>query len=277
MNKENVSTRIVHGFMALLVLMVTGCTHPMNISNLSSYYTNSHVSLPQRLRIGVKSECYAMEGRRLTKMVADSLGKYNTQVTTLGSGSADEVDVVATMSVRSNYEGSGWNFLVNFPGFLIFAPAWHGYNYEVTHMIDVTLQDARTGQNIGAVSLPVVLEIQHADINRTWTECSWFEVGIIAFVGGIAFVQYDETITPQVTQKAGPVLADYIAQEVVNDLRNYNKPHAEVVTKSSIGESGAVETGGVAEKLRALNTLKEQNLLTEEEYTAKRSQLIDTM
>lgn len=272
--KNNKFIHVVSGVFVLLVLNLVGCTHPMDITNISRYYNTTHVSLDNRVKIGIKSDNYSMEGRRLTKMLADSLGKYNTCVTTLGSGPVDSVDVIATMSVRSNYKGSGWNFLVNFPGFLIFAPAWHGYNYEVSHMIDVSLQDAKSGKSLGNVNLPVVLDIRHADMNRTWTECSWFEVGAVALVGGVVFVQYDETITPQVTQKAGPIVADYVAQEMVDNLRSFRTSAPVAIATPKADD---VSTGDAAQKLTALKSLWEQKLLTDDEYATKRGQLIDAM
>jgi len=73
-------------------------------------------------------------------------------------------------------------------------------------------------KKIDSFYIPVVLDIRHAAINRTWTEISWFEVSVIAFVGGIVFVQYDDSVTPLTSEKAAPVVGDYIAQEIVAKL-----------------------------------------------------------
>jgi hypothetical protein len=197
---------------------MTGCNHPLAIKNLRQYNNTSLASFEKAARIGIKSSNYDIEGRNLTKNIAEGLSKYNAQVTTAVRPDNSNVDVIATISINSEHKGSGWNFLVNFPGFLIWAPAWHGYNYEVSHTVTVLLSDAKTGTKIDSFAIPVVLDIKHAAINRTWTEISWLEVGVIALIGGIVFIQYDDNVTPLVGEKAGPVLGDYIAQEIVNKL-----------------------------------------------------------
>jgi len=58
--------------------------------------------------------------RQLIRYVRDSLiSSYNAKVILpYLPGSSRAVDIVTTLSVKPKYEGSGWNFLVNFPGFL---------------------------------------------------------------------------------------------------------------------------------------------------------------
>lgn len=213
--------RYVNLVVILVVLFNTlGCTHSLEIKNLDMYYNESLNSLTEEKRIGIKSVAKGMDGKKMVKAMAESLSKYNAEVTTISGNNLKDADVVATISIQSDYKGSGMNFLINFPGFLIFAPAWHGYNYQIKHEIHVLLTDAETNEELGKVDLPVVLNIRHADFNRTWTEISWFEFGIIAFIGGIVFISYDENVTPLAAEKAGPVIADYLAQDIVNILRS---------------------------------------------------------
>ena len=49
------------------------------------------------------------------------------------------VDFIVKLDIPTEYKGSGWNFLINFPGFLIFTPAWNGYVYKVNHTVDILL------------------------------------------------------------------------------------------------------------------------------------------
>lgn len=130
-------------------------------------------------------------------------------------------DVIASIGVKSVYGGSGWNFLINWPGFLIFTPAWHGYNYKVSHTIDVQLNRGDDSTQFASFSLPVVLNIRHADMNRTWTEIGWLEWGIIPFVGGFVFISYDDNVTPLVAEKVAIPVGTYVAQEIVNRINGY--------------------------------------------------------
>lgn len=258
--------------LALLVLIaaLSGCTHSLDIINLPTYRNTSIVSLEKPVRVGVRSNSIDFEERNLVHGAGMSLSKYNARVTSAINNDKSNIDVLADVSISSGYKGSGWNFLINFPGFLVWAPAWHGYNYQVSHNVTVALSDAKTGKAIDTVNIPVVLNIRHADIDRTWTEISWLEFGVIAFVGGIVFINYDDSITPDIGQKAGPVISDYIAQRIAFSLQSY-KPSASAAQPSS--ES----SDSVKAQLIELNNLKQNGLLTEEEYQAKRKQLIDSL
>jgi hypothetical protein len=160
-------------------------------------------------------------GDQLIRYVRESLIlKYNAKVILpYVPGSSEPVDIVTTMSVKPKYKGSGWNFLVNFPGFLVFAPALNGYVYEVSYDTSVVLQNAADGTKIDGFDVPITLNLRHADINRTWTEVSWLEFGVIAFVGGIAFTQYDTNVSPLVMKDLGPKLAEYLATEIMNRVK----------------------------------------------------------
>ncbi|MGE4488562.1 MAG: hypothetical protein AB7E95_03335 [Kiritimatiellales bacterium] len=197
-----------------LITTSTGCTHQLKITNLNSYRSSAR-SADKSVKVCLSAGNYA--GENILSGISGNLSRYNIQVSR-ASGANRDVDVNASVSISSEYKGSGWNFLINFPGFLVWAPAWHGYNYEIDHNITVHLSDARTGKPIDTINVPVVLNIRHADIRRTWTEISWLEFGIIAFVGGIVFINYDDGVTPLAAEKSGPVVTDYIAQKIAKSL-----------------------------------------------------------
>jgi len=205
--------------MSGLILLMSGCAHPLQVKNLSSYTSMSINHLDKRLTIGIVPTTNEIDSKSLVKGIGEALGKYSAQVTLpYSTSSVKKVDVVANVSVRPEYRGSGWNFLVNFPGFLVWAPAWNGYIYKVNYNVDVSLTKASDGSRIDSWKIPVNLDIRHADMNRTWTEISWFEVGVIALVGGVLFTQYDKGVTPLVAANTHTTVGDYIAQEIVNRL-----------------------------------------------------------
>ena len=120
--------------------------------------------------------------------------------------------------IEAAHEGSGCNFLVNWPGFLIWTPAWNGYIYKVKYTINCTLTKGANKETIDQFKIPIALNIRHAAINRTWTEISWLEVSAIAFVGGLVFISYDESVTPLVSEKIETPIGRYIAQEIVKRI-----------------------------------------------------------
>jgi hypothetical protein len=211
-------------WLCLGMMLLGGCSHPLAIKNLDSYRAHGVTSLDKPLRIGIASTVSEPEQRRLLDGVANALGGSSAQIVMpYAPNSTKEVDVVATIDIEANHKGSGWNFLINWPGFLVWAPAWNGYIYEVKYTIDCTLTKGGTREAIDQFQIPIVLDVRHAAINRTWTELSWLEVSAIAFVGGIVFVNYDESVTPLVVEKIETPLGKFIAQEIVKRINGSGK------------------------------------------------------
>ncbi len=239
----------------VLVVVISGCTYPMNVKNLNNYHNKTIVSLDERLRIGVRANAADLNGHRFIHAVGRDLLKYNAQTTTAVDDS-EYIDVIANISVVSKQRGSGWNFWADFPGFLIWFPSWHGYNYHVMYDIDVTLNDAKTGKLINSMYIPVRLDVKHADIDRTWVDgVAWPTLGVSALIGGLHNMMYDETLTPLVEQEVSPVLADYVAQEIALTLHYYKSLPRD--------------------RFEKLKMLMDDKLITQEEYELKRKAIID--
>ncbi|MFA5688228.1 MAG: SHOCT domain-containing protein [Kiritimatiellales bacterium] len=267
MNKKIIKNSVAFTAVAFIL---TACTHPLAVKNLDMYRQHSMgAPLEQPIRLGIREKNHQMDAKRMARDFAVDIGRYNVQATTAIYPDNSNVDVIASFDSRSQYKGSGWNFLIDWPGFLIFTPAWHGYKYNVVHDVKVDLTDAQTGQFIKSVNIPIDLDVRHADMKRTWlAESGWWLFWTIpSFVGGIFHIGYDEDVTSLLEKNAGPVLTDYIAQEVANELRNYTK--SKPVSKKT-GEP-------VDAKLQKLTELKNQRLLTEDEYNAKRQELINAL
>lgn len=226
---------VVIALIGFVTLFMAGCSHPLTIKNLNSYSNMSITSLEKPLFIGIVSQTGDIHCDKLMKSVGEALGKYSADVLLpYSKGSSRKVDVLANISIHPNYQGSGWNFLINFPGFLVFAPAWNGYVYKVDYTVDVVLTRASDNKKIDSFNLPIHLDIRHAAINRTWTEVSWFEVGAIALVGGVVFTQYDNNLSPLVADKIKVPIGDYIALEIVNRINNSGDLAYIIIRKGSL-------------------------------------------
>lgn len=206
------------------MMLMGGCAHPLIIKNLDSYRAYGASSLDKPLKMGITTDANEPEQRRLLDGVASALGGYSAQVVMpYVANSQKEVDVIANIYIQTEHKGSGWNFLINWPGFLIWTPAWHGYIYEVKYTINCTLTKGGSKEAIDQFRIPIALDVRHAAINRTWTEISWLEVSAIAFVGGLIFINYDESVTPLVSEKVENPLGKYIAQEIVKRINGSGK------------------------------------------------------
>ncbi|MCC7300332.1 MAG: SHOCT domain-containing protein [Verrucomicrobia bacterium] len=236
-----------------LTVVISGCTHPMAVKNLDNYHNKTIVALDERLRIGIRANAADLNGHRFIHAVGRDMLKYNAQCTTAVDETNNFIDVIANISVVSKQRGSGWNFWADFPGFLIWFPSWHGYNYHVMYDIDVTLNDAKTGKLINSMYIPVRLDVKHADIDRTWV--MWSVPVISPFFGGLHNMTYDETITPLVEQEVSPVLADYVAQQIALTLHYYKSLPRD--------------------RFEKLQQLLNDKLISKEEFEMKRKAIVD--
>jgi len=198
--------------------LLGGCQHALSIKNLDTYRAAGVVS-EKPVSVGLFVKSSDEPSGRLGDGIAAGLRNASTDVLyPYAPNSPRTVDVQADVSIAARYEGSGGNFLVNFPGFLVFAPAWNGYIYKVNYDVSVSLKRSAGLPPIEPFSIPVRLDVRHADFNRTWTEISWLEVGVIAFVGGVAFTEYDSHVSPLAADSAKTTVGAYIAREIVKKI-----------------------------------------------------------
>jgi len=221
MVKQDITTLMRAVVITATCIAMAGCAHQLACKNIGDYRPTALGTVSKPLTIGIVPIGGDEYGDQLIRCVRDSLIlKYNAKVIMpYLPGSSEPADIVATLSVKPKYEGSGWNFLVNFPGFLVFVPALNGYVYHVTYDTGVVLQNTADSTTMTTFDVPITLNLRHADINRTWTEVSWLEWGVIAFVGGIVFTQYDTSVSPVVMKELGPQLGEYLATEIMNRVK----------------------------------------------------------
>ena len=207
---------MIVGLGAMLIL--SGCSHPLTVKNIRTYQVQMPIPLEQRLSLGIIPQAGDRDSELILKRIPSALHAMDVTMP-YQRGSSREVDVIAQVSIQPEYKGSGWNFLINWPGFLIFTPAWNGYVYKVNYKVDVDLTKADGNQPISSFSTPIELNIRHAAMNRTWTEISWLEVSVIAFVGGIVFTGFDDQVSTLTAEKVKDDLAEYIAAKILGKLR----------------------------------------------------------
>ena len=203
---------------ALIVVLtiLVGCSHRLDVKNLRAYRSMDMNPLAKRCTVGLIAATDDMEGRRLVKSVGTALATESAIVLLpyLPSGER-KADVVAKIVVQPEFRGSGWNFLINWPGFLIWAPAWHGYVYNVDLSADVLLTKAADNTKIDSWHIPIELNIRQAEFDRTWTEIGWLEFGVIPLIGGIFFTQYDQDVTAPLMEKVERMLGEHIAHQII--------------------------------------------------------------
>jgi len=225
-------------WLLILLLVASGCSHPLEVRNINQYKA-SRQSFAKELIVGVTTPNTVNDGKVLVDGTVQHLGFYSGKV--IYPAMPDRpCDVLCRVTVSPRHKGSAGNFLVNFPGFLVWAPAWHGYIYKPGYDIDVDLTTPQ-GEPLDSFSLPIDLDVRHADLDRSWTELSWLEVGVIALVGGVVFTQYDDDVTALVEADTKRHLGGYIAQEIMARIAHL-QPQAHSVEPQTLPLNGRNES-----------------------------------
>lgn len=214
--------------LGLLTMFSSGCTHNMRITNADDYFTPPAAVPKQTVKVGVTSSNMSQpQNSRYVSAVVDALQRNSAierVIYPYNTNNKDQADAVIDISVRPQYEGKGSNFFVNWPGFLIFAPAVWGYGYTADIQTEATVTNLKNGKS-QQLSIPAHYEFRQAEIDRTWTEIGWLEMGIIPLIGGIAFTGYDDDLTPEFIKNVAPSYGPYIASKTtkaVYDSLGYN-------------------------------------------------------
>ncbi len=208
---------VVPLFCTLLVSLLSGCQHQLAVLNIDSYHASGRIDLPRTATIGVLEGDLAPNTEVLIDGVAAGLARSGAQVLSpYRPGSDKPADLVAKIGIKAKYDGSGTNFWINFPGFLVWAPAWNGYVYKADFDVHVDLAKGSDPKTVvDTLDFPINLDIRHAEMDRTWTEVSWLEVGIIALVGGFMFTKYDTDVTPLLMHEIERPIGEYIANKIL--------------------------------------------------------------
>lgn len=204
------------------MLIISGCTHNLHITNAEDYFSPPSPPLAKPLKLGVTSSSITdPKNSRYVAAIVDALqrsGNFERVLypfsQTVNQGQAD---VLIDIAINPKYKGNGVNFFINWPGFIIFAPAIWGYKYnaEIETQLSITnLADNSSKQHAIATNYT----FRHADMERTWTEIGWVEVGIIPLIGGIVFTGYDTDITDEFITKVASNYGSFVSRKVLEAL-----------------------------------------------------------
>jgi len=203
----------------ILALLLVGCSHTLEVKNLDKYNkTVFSINQTDRPNVGLVGSDGDADCSKLTSAIATQLQKQANVTYPCKPGSDKDPEYLVEMKITPAYEGSFWNwFPISFPGFLIFTPAWNGYGYDAKYNFAVTI--LKDGTQIDSFKEPVVFDIRHADMDRTWVELGWLEVGITALIGGLFSMSYDSDVTPLLMEKVERPLGEYMAARIMQSIR----------------------------------------------------------
>jgi len=135
-------------FLACFLVSTIACSHSLKVKNLETY------SIPTKLGgthtkpiVGImpfdgqSDELFYFNAMVEKLNVNPGIESVRTDYIPAEASSVFNPDIVLKIDPKIDYSSSGWNFLINFPGFLIFTPAWNGYVYNANITTSISIQN----------------------------------------------------------------------------------------------------------------------------------------
>lgn len=195
--------------LAVLLLasaLFAGCSHALRITNTNEYFAPPNAAAIEPLTLGVASSHDTdPQNSRYVTAIVDALQR---------SGSFKRVIYPYN---RATQQANVIIDINSFPGFLIWAPAIWGYGYNAEIETRLNIQQLPDGA-VRQTAVTTHYKFRQAEIDRTWTEIGWLEVGIIPLIGGFAFTQYDPDVTDEFITKVSPYYGPYVARKLIESL-----------------------------------------------------------
>jgi hypothetical protein len=209
-----VSTRVLLG---VLLLAGAGCTHAAEFVHESPEAVEVvGPALPRPLSLTLAT--VRGTDTRLARKVANALRAIPGVQSVVAAGSGQPSDYEVELLIDSRPMSRGTNFPIAWPGFIIFTPAWHGFEwpYRVNTRVVVKRAD-------GTILVP----IQRSDLYTAYytsdaygiaTGAGWipFFYSIPAFVTGIvaSFAPEERALREQFLLREGDDWGDEVAREI---------------------------------------------------------------
>jgi len=223
---------------ACLVLLVlgTGCTHQMEVTNLSKYYTAPLSGVP--FDICVEPFRGANEEAIYFTAVVNGL-RVHPHVGRVRVGRVpdeDELSIfnpshVISLKIDPEYKGDSDNFVITWPGCYIFTCAWRGYDYHINIETSVRVSASPhaeaflSGRGLRTIELSRTIEtdfdLRHCDYGRGfWSGSGWWMPGwgLHNIIVGIFYTEYEPKATKPFHYAADGTYGEYAANEIVKLL-----------------------------------------------------------
>ena len=213
--------------MFIAFFFLSGCYHDLHITNLSDYIPPAAPPLESRVKLGATSNNGSdPQNKRYTAAILDALDKSgNFEKMTYPfnpSSQGDQPDITIDISVTPRYSGSRGNFFINWPGYLIFAPAIWGYSYHAELETGVSVTDVKEGRT-RLLTIPTAYRFRHAEMDRTWTEVGWFATTFVPLIGGFVFTTYDTDTTAEFISKVSVPYGQYVAEKIIEAIHGLHQ------------------------------------------------------
>lgn len=192
-------------------------------------------------------------------------------------------DVRVKLQEKVSGSAQGKNFLIGFPGCILFAHAWNGLAYDVKWNFQAEVTAMSSGRPLGSAEHTQNMDVRYAScggrnedpLGNCFLSTMWFlpPVGtILAIVqAGVSTAEYYEPLAG-IIRDSGKLepLADKVAQEII---RMINSRDFAQVKSETVAESQARPKGDKSSRRKDLEDLKNAGIITSDEYEAELKKL----
>ena len=224
--KNKIASLIV----AAVCLSLISCSHSLNIKNSKTYLTTPNFSpIEKPLNIGFTDVsgnadqlwcCNAIIEKLAAKPFIGMV-QSNYSLNQRTSSEREFVpDYVISIEPDIEFKGSGWNYPITFPGFLVFAHAWNGYKYSANIDTKITIRDAN-GNLFKDFTVSTPYKFNHCDFGRGfWSSSGWWTPGLGALnsVLGFFMIRYDKDATDDFYIHVKDNYSTYVVEKVVEAI-----------------------------------------------------------
>ena len=210
------------------VVASAACTHDMRIVEAQERFAPGR--LDRSVRVSIEGTGGEHDERMLVDFVQDALARHSSveRVAVHGQAPPDfQPDFVVTVRPATEYDASGVNYLITFPGFILFTHAWNGFHYsaEIDTAVVVALPD---GTQLGETRIPARYDLRHTSFTRgAVTSSGWYTPfwGGINLIIGFFMLNYDQKATDPFLEDVRERYGRMVADEIVGIAR----PHIRAV------------------------------------------------
>ncbi len=196
----------------------SACTHTMQVKNLNEY--SKSASLSRHMSFDLVDNSISPDEHEYFEFIHEALAtRPDVTKVVVASPSATDTpaDVRVKIEVRPKYNGSGWNFPITFPGFVVFAHAWNGFVYSADLATDVDLSLAGAAESTHQ-EFDTHYDMRHCDFWRgALASSGWYTPGFggLNLLWGIILTEYDNDATPPFRKEVRSAYGQFIANSIV--------------------------------------------------------------
>ncbi len=219
-------------YLTLIVLLTAGCSYPLRITNEKDFIAAQPQIKPLKtVTIGFLPIEETIFKEKLLNSVVEEIGrssivdavKKDYQI-----GSGVKADYVCALSQTMKFSASGQNFLITFPGFLVFTHAMVGYKYYIDITTKSNLLDPTNGNIISEASIITSYEIRYTSFARGaassligWLAPGWGLLDV--FTGMVFATDYDQRATQDFIQRAEFTYKTFVSRKIIEQITKYQK------------------------------------------------------